>query len=120
MYLKIKELNEDLKIVYLGDYEDISTADIDNDDSEQIVIVDHEDLLMWKNDLEKIKEAEKNEDFFLFKIDTGSLKFELVYPEATEDTYDELFDEIEEAFWIFRGENSLNELYSQVIKNLKD
>lgn len=114
--MKYFNLTENEEIVYFGDYNSISEADIDNDDSEQIVIIDFEDLKLWKEDLEKIQKAEKNKEYFLFKIDFQSLRFVLVYPDATEDTYDELFDSIEDAFWIYRGEKTLNKLYSEVSK----
>jgi len=111
--MKFYNFNEDLKIVFLGDYSGIQEADVNNNDSEQIVIVDFEDLLLWKNDLEKIKETIKADDFIFVLAD--NLMFKLIEAYPNEESLDNVLDNLSHT-WVLQGKENFETIYNQVIK----
>jgi hypothetical protein len=116
--MKYYNLNESLDIVFLGDYSSIQDADSHNDDSEQIVIVDFEDLFLWKEDIQKIEEEDKNENF-IFEL-ASNLMFKMVtpFPNDNQDMDNALAST--ESIWILSGTESLLKLKSQINKFIQD
>ncbi len=115
--MKFYNLNENLELVFLGDYSQIQDADIDNDDSEQIVIVDFEDLLLWKTDIETIDNQEKNKDF-IFEL-SQHVMFKMVNPIPNEESFDEALESTT-SIWVLQGEESFLKIKTQVQKYIQD